>query len=283
MLRLLSDLFRYVQSARKLRRPVPCAGFSTVSATSSDYSNLLYHNFLRGYSFSFGTQFQYDTFISVFPFCEFTTLYYRGECTAPVFSCRGLQAGKILPAFPLLALPLLFFNTIFFIMTGGRKSRQVSEQRNPYFRRTQQPANCPPFFRHLWMVLNSIFYPRNGHGYTPVPSVLSSHCKHGLSVRMFQSLLTFSGGVRPVAATGIQGVRPSFFSNFFSKLRLIHGGVRPAAAIGNRAVRPSFLRLCEQFFHNKLNDWGMGAGRPGIGFSRAFAPIHCFSYENRYY
>ena len=203
-----------------------------------------------------------------------------GRARTDLFSSQVKTVSRQSAASRFIATP---FNTIFFIMTGGRKSRQVSEQRNPYFRRTQQPASRPPFFRHLWMVLNSMFYPRNGHGYTPVPSVLSSHCKHGLSVRMFQSLLTFSGGVRPVAATGIQGVRPSFFSNFFSKLRLIHGGVRPAAAIGNRAVRPSFLRLCEQFFHNKLNDWGMGAGRPGIGFSRAFVPIHCFSYENLYY
>ena len=45
-----------------------------------------------------------------------------------------------------------FFNTSFFI-SGERKSRQVSKQRNPYFRRTQQPAGGSPFFRHLFTLI----------------------------------------------------------------------------------------------------------------------------------
>lgn len=144
MLRSFSDLFSYVLSARKLRRPVSCAEFSTVDVISSDYSNLLYHIFLGEYSFSFGAQYQCDTLISVPFFCEFTTLYYRGECTAPVFSCRGLQAGKILPAFPLLALPLFFFNTIFFIITGGR-SRRAFARMIPDSVRARARAYRPPF------------------------------------------------------------------------------------------------------------------------------------------
>ena len=139
-----------------------------------------------------------------------------GRTRSDLFSSRVKTFSRQSAAPRLIASP--FFNTSFFIF-GERKSRQVSKQRNPYFRRTQRPAGGSPFFRQLSLFFHGNSFSRNGRGnIRPFPSVRSSHCKHGMSVRMSQSLLTFSGGVRPAAANGIQGVRPSFlrlYEQFF--------------------------------------------------------------------
>ena len=111
------------------------------------------------------------------------------------------------------------FNTIFFIMTGGR-SRRAFARMTPDSVRARARAYRSPFFRHLSMIFhNKRTTLRSERGNNrPSPSALSSHCKHGFSVRIIQSLLTFSRDVRP------------------------------AAVIGNRDARPSFARLYEQFF-----------------------------------
>lgn len=133
-----------------------------------------------------------------------------GRTRSDLFSFRVKTFSRQSAAPRLIASP--FFNTSFFIF-GERKSRQVSKQRNPYFRRTQQPAGGSPFFRQLSLFFHGNSFSRSGRGnIRPFPSVRSSHCKHGMSVRMSQSLLTFSGGVRPAAVCGIQGVRPSFLA-----------------------------------------------------------------------
>lgn len=131
------------------------------------------------------------------------------------FSSQVKTVSRQSAASRLIASP---FNTIFFIITGGR-SRRAFARMTPDSVRARARAYRSPFFRHLRMIFhNSMLYSLNGHGYSPVSSVLSSHCKHGLSVRMVEFLSCFSGGVRP------------------------------AAVIGNRDVRPSFARLYEQFF-----------------------------------
>lgn len=131
------------------------------------------------------------------------------------FSSQVKTVSRPSAASRLIASP---FNTIFFIITGGR-SRRAFARMTPDSVRARARAYRSPFFRHLRMIFhNSMLYSLNGHGYSPVSSVLSSHCKHGLSVRMVEFLSCFSGGVRP------------------------------AAVIGNRDVRPSFARLYEQFF-----------------------------------
>ena len=111
------------------------------------------------------------------------------------------------------------FNTIFFIMTGGR-SRRAFARMIPDSVRARARAYRPPFFRHLRMIFHNIRTTlRSERGNNrPSLSALSSHCKHGFSVRIIQSLLTFSRDVRP------------------------------AVVIGNRDARPSFARLYEQFF-----------------------------------
>ena len=161
-----------------------------------------------------------------------------------------------------------FFNTSFFIF-GERKSRQVSKQRNPYFRRTQQPAGGSPFFRHLRMIFhNSMLYSLNGYEYSPVPSVLSSHCKHGLSVRMVEFLSCFSGGVCPSCV---------------SKLRLIHGGrsrrafarmIPDSVRARARAYRSPFFRHLFPLIFHKIKIFS----RNGRGNIRPFPSVrssHC--------
>ena len=95
-------------------------------------------------------------------------------------------------------------------------------------------------------------------------------------VPLFSGYSLFYSCFIMLSGRGAKQLSPTFIYHPF-------GGVRPFAAIGIQDVRPSFSRHFVQLFHNKLNDWGMGEGRPVIGFSRAFAPIHCFSYENRHY
>ena len=140
------------------------------------------------------------------------------------------------------------FNTIFFIITGGR-SRRAFARMTPDSVRARARAYRPPFFRHLRMIFhNSMLYSLNGNGYSPVSSVLSSHCKHGLSVRMVEFLSCFSGGVYT-----------SCVSTFFSKLRLVHGG-RSSRAFARmipdsvraraRAYRSPFFRHLSMIFHN---------------------------------
>lgn len=172
-----------------------------------------------------------------------------GRTRSDLFSSRVKTFSRQSAAPRLIASP--FFNTSFFIF-GERKSRQVSKQRNSYFRRAQQPAGVSPFFRHLFtLIFHKIkIFSRNGRGnIRPFPSVRSSHCKHGLSVRMSQSLLTFSGGVRPAAANGIQGLRPSFLA-----LRVI--------------------------FHDTLDWMGRTPERLQERFGRS-AHFYAYRYENR--
>lgn len=136
------------------------------------------------------------------------------------------------------------FFTNFFIMTGGRKSRQEFAGSNPDFRRTQQPTGGSPFLRQLSLFFHGNSFSRSGRGnHRPSLSVLSSLREHGLSVLSIQFFLVFSGGVRPAAANGIQGVRPSFF------------------------------RLYEQFFHNTLNWGGPNSG----AFTGTFRSFGLFS------
>ena len=145
-----------------------------------------------------------------------------------------------------------FFNTSFFIF-GERKSRQEFEGSNPYFRRAQRPAGGSLFFRHLFtLIFHKIkIFSRNGRGnIRPFPSVRSSHCKHGLSVRMSQSLLTFSGGVRP------------------------------AVVCGNRDVRPSLFTALRAIFHNTLDWTGRIPERLQERFRRS-AHFYAYRYENR--
>ena len=142
-----------------------------------------------------------------------------GRTRSDLFSSRVKTFSRQSAAPRLIASP--FFNTSFFIF-GERKSRQVSKQRNPYFRRAQQPAGGSPFLRHLLILFHNRNSHRNGRGnIRPFPSVRSSHCKHGLSVRMSQSLLTFSGGVRPATVCGIRDVRPSFL-RLYEQFFIIH-------------------------------------------------------------
>ena len=142
-----------------------------------------------------------------------------GRTRSDLFSSRVKTFSRQSAAPRLIASP--FFNTSFFIF-GERKSRQVSKQRNPYFRRAQQPAGGSPFLRHLSLFFHGNSFSRSGRGNTtPSLSVLPSLREHGLSVRMSQSLLTFSGGVRPAAVCGIQGLRPSFF-RLYEQFFIIH-------------------------------------------------------------
>ena len=142
-----------------------------------------------------------------------------GRTRSDLFSSRVKTFSRQSAAPRLIASP--FFNTSFFIF-GERKSRQVSKQRNPYFRRAQQPAGGSPFLRHLLILFHNRNSHRNGRGnIRPSLSVLPSLREHGLSVRMSQSLLTFSGGVRPAAVCGIQGLRPSFF-RLYEQFFIIH-------------------------------------------------------------
>lgn len=132
------------------------------------------------------------------------------------FSSQVKTVSRPSAASRLIASP---FNTIFFIMTGGRSSRAFARM-TPDSVRARACAYRSPFFRHLRMIFHNIRTTlRSERGNNrPSLSALSSHCKHGFSVRIIQSLLTFSRGVRPVAV------------------------------IGNRDARPSFARLYEQFF-----------------------------------
>ena len=142
-----------------------------------------------------------------------------GRTRSDLFSSRVKTFSRQSAAPRLIASP--FFNTSFFIF-GERKSRQVSKQRNPYFRRAQQPAGGSPFLRHLSLFFHGNSFSRSGRGnHRPSLSVLPSLREHGLSVRMSQSLLTFSGGVRSAAVCGIQGLRPSFF-RLYEQFFIIH-------------------------------------------------------------
>lgn len=197
------------------------------------------------------------------------------ECAAFACSCGGGRPGNPVPSHSLSdtsflhtdigrtrsdwfssAAPRLiappFFNTSFFIF-GERKSRQEFEGSNPYFRRAQRPAGGSLFFRHLFtLIFHKIkIFSRNGRGnIRPFPSVRSSHCKHGLSVRMSQSLLTFSGGVRP------------------------------AVVCGNRDVRPSLFTALRAIFHNTLDWTGRIPERLQERFRRS-AHFYAYRYENR--
>ena len=150
-----------------------------------------------------------------------TIFFYTdiGRTRPDLFSFRVKTFSRQSAAPRLIASP--FFNTSFFIF-GARKARQVSKQRNPYFRRAQQPAGGSPFLRHLSLFFHGNSFSRSGRGnHRPSLSVLPSLREHGLSVRMSQSLLTFSGGVRPAAVCGIQGLRPSFF-RLYEQFFIIH-------------------------------------------------------------
>ena len=107
-----------------------------------------------------------------------------GRTRSDLFSSRVKTFSRQSAAPRLIASP--FFNTSFFIF-GERKSRQVSKQRNPYFRRAQQPAGGSPFLRHLSLFFHGNSFSRSGRGNTtPSLSVLTSLSEHGLSVRMSQ-------------------------------------------------------------------------------------------------
>ena len=104
--------------------------------------------------------------------------------------------------------------------SGGRQFRQA--HRLSGLCRVRVPEYCPPFLRHLLILFHNRNSHRNGRGnIRPSLSVLPSLREHGLSVRMSQSLLTFSGGVRPAAVCGIQGLRPSFF-RLYEQFFIIH-------------------------------------------------------------
>ena len=213
------------------------------------------------------------------------------ECAAFACSCGGGRPGNPVPSHSLSntiflytdigrtrsggfssAAPRLiappFFNTSFFIF-GERKSRQVSKQRNPYFRRAQQPAGGSPFFRHLRMIFhNSMLYSLNGHEYSPVPSVLSSHCKHGLSVRMVEFLSCFSGGVCPSCVSKLRLIHGGRFRRAFA--RMIPDSVRARA----RAYRSPFFRHLFTLIFRKIKIFS----RNGRGNIRPFPSVrssHC--------
>ena len=162
------------------------------------------------------------------------------------FSSQVKTVSRPSAAFRLIT-PNFFTN---FFMVGGRTSRSAAVVIGSLTRKVQ-PLGYVPLFSD-YSLFYSCFIMLSGRGAKQLsPTFIYHPFGHGLSVRIFQ---------------------------FF-----LFGGVRPFAAIGFQGVRPSFLRLYEQLFHNKLIDWGMGEGRSDLGFSRAFAPIHCFSYENLYY
>lgn len=139
--------------------------------------------------------------------CIYDTIFLYidiGRTRSDLFSSRVKTFSRQSAAPRLIAYP--FFNTSFFIF-GERKSRQVSKQRNPYFRRAQQPAGGSPFLRHLSLFFHGNSFSRSGRGNTtPSLSVLSSHCKHGMSVRMNQFVLIFSGDVLPAGSYDIRYV-----------------------------------------------------------------------------
>lgn len=124
------------------------------------------------------------------------------------FSSQVKTVSRQSAASLLIASP---FNTIFFIMTGGR-SRRAFARMIPDSVRARARAYRSPFFRHLRMIFHNIRTTlRSERGNNrPSPSALFSHCKHGFSVRIIQSLLTFSRDVRPAAVIGNRDVRPSF-------------------------------------------------------------------------
>ena len=106
-----------------------------------------------------------------------------GRTRSDLFSSRVKTFSRQSAAPRLIASP--FFNTSFFIF-GERKSRQVSKQRNPYFRRAQQPAGGSPFLRHLSLFFhgNSFSRTREYHA-VPVRSILSLQTRH---VRAYESI-----------------------------------------------------------------------------------------------
>lgn len=191
-----------------------------------------------------------------------------GRTRSDLFSSRVKTFSRQSAAPRLIASP--FFNTSFFIF-GERKSRQVSKQRNPYFRRAQQPAGGSPFLRHLSLFFHGNSFSRSGRGNTtPSLSVLSSHCKHGMSVRMNQFVLIFSGDVLPAGSYDIRYVHPSFS---VSKLNFTSGGrqFRQAHRLsGLCRVRvpeycPPFLRHLLILFHNRNSHRnGRGNIRPSL-------------------
>lgn len=138
-----------------------------------------------------------------------------GRAQSDLFSSRVETFSRESAAFRLIVSS---FFTNFFIMTGGRKSLQVFAGSNPNFRRTRQPAGGSPFLRHLSLFFLGNSFSRSGRGNpTPSLSVRSSHCKHGMSVRMNQFVLIFSGAFFRLAHTTFGTCIPLFpFQNFTS-------------------------------------------------------------------
>ena len=120
------------------------------------------------------------------------------------FSSQVKTVSRPSAASRLIASP---FNTIFFHNDRGRSSRAFARM-TPDSVRARACAYRSPFFRHLRMIFHNIRTTlRSERGNNrPSLSALSSHCKHGFSVRIIQSLLTFSGAfVRlPLSATAMR-------------------------------------------------------------------------------
>ena len=138
-----------------------------------------------------------------------------GRTRSDLFSSRVKTFSRQSAAPRLIASP--FFNTSFFIFGSVSPGRCPNKGILTFGGRNSLRA-APPFLRHLSLFFHGNSFSRSGRGNTtPSLSVLSSHCKHGMSVRMNQFVLIFSGTFFRLAHTTFGTCIPLFpFQNLTS-------------------------------------------------------------------
>lgn len=170
------------------------------------------------------------------PLLESILSLYRGKCTVPVLSCRGLRAGTFLPAFPLSGLPLFFINTNFFI-AGGRAIRQAVVVKGVWVRLL---GYVPLFSEYSNYLFDRCSITRSGCG----------------AKRLFPAFINFflfSGGRSRQAVARVTSC---------------------ARWTESPELRPPFLWLYEQFFHNNIRLDGPNLGA-FTGTFRTFGLFLC--------